>query len=273
LRSLVTHFVRDEGSQVQILPLRPAFSQSPLIRGLIWGTKPEARSCPPFTQITIAFPRETARGFRHLRERLDGQVRPRAPWRRVHRRPGLAVYSEQPTHFERIDGAIRRADADRGSLRRAWPPLRCLCVAARARPRRGRWPRHQGVMPSETLAAQYLLRAHALHRHDLFEGANESSICFGPIAINDGSRTINLRMAGPPSRAGSRGQCAPRSQVRDSSSPGAGRFPLPVADPLRQMGVSPIRGWNRVKGPPSRPVPTGPHIKIGPGETNLRVVP
>jgi hypothetical protein len=34
------------------------------------------------------------------------------------------------------------------------------------------------------------------HRHDLLEGANESSICFGPIAINDGSRTIDLRMAG-----------------------------------------------------------------------------
>jgi hypothetical protein len=37
---------------------------------------------------------------------LDGWSRTRAPLRRVHRRPGLAVYSEQPTHFERIDGAI-----------------------------------------------------------------------------------------------------------------------------------------------------------------------
>src|SRR5262245_29186730 len=35
-----------------------------------------------------------------------------------------------------------------------------------------------------------------LDRHYLLEGANESSIFFCPIAVNDGSRTIDLGMAG-----------------------------------------------------------------------------
>src|SRR5260221_395965 len=35
-----------------------------------------------------------------------------------------------------------------------------------------------------------------LDRHDLLEGANERSICFCAIAINDSGRTIDLRMAG-----------------------------------------------------------------------------
>jgi hypothetical protein len=58
------------------------------------------------SQITIAFPRETAEGFRHLRERLDGQVRARAAGRGLRRPPGLAVYSERPTHFEHLAGPV-----------------------------------------------------------------------------------------------------------------------------------------------------------------------
>jgi hypothetical protein len=49
------------GSQVQILPLRPAFSQFPSRRGLIWGTKPDFFPYAPHEPSDSRFPRRTRR--------------------------------------------------------------------------------------------------------------------------------------------------------------------------------------------------------------------